>query len=77
MESSEAKIRKITAAWRIEKWYIANSQVFIHFNGVWIGFDLTAAELPELPKPTEPLNLVLEIPCQASPSTNPTNTPSS
>ena len=72
MEPTQAKIRKITAVWHIDSWYIRDGFVYTLFNGVTLGFDMTACGFTDWLKPDQQLNLVLEIPCPPSPNTNPT-----
>ena len=73
MESAqEPRIRKITAAWTAHSWRIESGYVYVTFNGITLGFNVEACNFPDWLKPTQPLNLVLEIPCPPSPNTNPT-----
>ena len=73
MEPPKVTVRKITAAWKADSWYIDKGVVYVTFNGVNIGFDLTACGLPDW-SPDQPLNIILEIPCPPSPSTKATTT---
>lgn len=77
MEPAQAKIRNITAAWKVSDWWIKNGVVYLTLNGITIGFDLTAAQLADWAGPNQPLNIVLEIPCPPLTNTNPTTSPSS
>ena len=62
MESTQAKIRKITASWTIDSWYIESGYIYAVINNTTVRFDMQAAGFSDCLHPDKPLELVLEIP---------------
>lgn len=64
MESAQikgVKIRKFTAAWDITEWEVRDGIVYLNFNGIKVGFDLSAVAVHDY-KTDKPITIVLEIP---------------